>query len=47
MTKSSKENKQKHGKNIRAKSGLNRLIPSAVFYQFIAMLQYTSKSNLQ
>jgi len=40
MTKSSKGNEQKHGKNIRAKSGLNRSILSASFYQFVAMLQY-------
>ncbi len=40
MTKSSKGNEQKHGKNIKAKSGLNRSILSASFYQFVAMLQY-------
>lgn len=40
MSKSSKGNEQKHGKNIKAKSGLNRSILSASFYQFVAMLQY-------
>jgi len=40
MSKSSKGNEINHGKNIKQKSGLNRSILSASFYQFVAMLQY-------
>ena len=40
MSKSSKGNEINHGKMVKQKSGLNRTILSASFYQFVAMLQY-------
>ena len=40
MSKSSKGNEINHGKMIKQKSGLNRTILNASFYQFVAMLQY-------
>lgn len=40
MTKSAKGNEIIHGKNVKQKSGLNRSLLSASFYQFVAMLQY-------
>lgn len=45
MSKSSKGNKINHGKMIKQKSGLNRTILNASFYQFAEMLQYKSKLN--
>lgn len=40
MSKSSKGNEITHGKMVKQKSGLNRTILNASFYQFVAMLQY-------
>ena len=40
ISKSSKGNKINHGKMVKQKSGLNRTILNASFYQFVAMLQY-------
>lgn len=40
MSKSSKGNEITHGKRVKQKSGLNRTILNASFYQFVAMLQY-------
>ncbi len=40
MSKSSKGNVITHGKRVKQKSGLNRTILNASFYQFVAMLQY-------
>ena len=40
MSKSSKGNEITHGKKVKQKSGLNRTILNASFYQFVAMLQY-------
>ena len=40
MSKSAKGNEINHGKMIKQKSGLNRTILNASFYQFVAMLQY-------
>lgn len=40
MSKSSKGNEIVHGKKVKQKSGLNRTILNASFYQFAAMLQY-------
>ncbi|MFK5881940.1 MAG: transposase [Sulfurospirillum sp.] len=40
MSKSSKGNEINHGKMVKQKSGLNRTILNASFYQFVAMLQY-------
>ena len=40
MSKSSKGNEINHGKRVKQKSGLNRTILNASFYQFVAMLQY-------
>jgi len=45
MSKSSKGNKLCHGKMVKQKSGLNRTILNASFYQFLAMLEYKSKLN--
>jgi putative transposase len=45
MMKSAKGTIENPGKNIRQKSGLNRSLASASFYQFAAMLQYKSKLN--
>ena len=36
----SKGNEINHGKMVKQKSGLNRTILNASFYQFVAMLQY-------
>jgi len=40
MSKNSKGNEINHGKMVKQKSGLNRTILNASFYQFVAMLQY-------
>jgi putative transposase len=40
MSKSSKGNENVHGKKVKQKSGLNRTILNASFYQFSAMLKY-------
>ena len=40
MSKSSKGNEINHGKMVKQKSGLNRTILNASFYQFLAMLEY-------
>jgi putative transposase len=40
MTKSAKGNAIKHGKNVKQKSGLNRVLSEASFYQFVSMIQY-------
>lgn len=40
MSKSSKGNEINHGKMVKQKSGLNRTILNASFYQFVSMLQY-------
>ena len=40
MSKSSKGNEITHGKRVKQKSGLNRIILNASFYQFVAMIQY-------
>ena len=40
MSKSSKGNEINHGKMIKQKSGLNRTILNASFYQFVSMIQY-------
>ncbi len=40
MSKSSKGNEFNHGKMVKQKSGLNRTILNASFYQFLAMLEY-------
>ncbi len=40
MSKSSKGNEINHGKMVKQKSGLNRTILGASFYQFVAILQY-------
>jgi putative transposase len=40
ISKSSKGNEINHGKMVKQKSGLNRTILSASFYQFLAMLEY-------
>lgn len=40
MSKSSKGNEITHGKRVKQKSGLNRTILNASFYQFVAQLQY-------
>ena len=40
MSKSSKGNEITHGKRVKQKSGLNRVILNASFYQFVSMIQY-------
>ena len=40
MSKSSKGNELAHGKRVKQKSGLNRTILNASFYQFVSMIQY-------
>ena len=40
MSKSSKGNVITHGKRVKQKSGLNRTILNASFYQFVSMIQY-------
>ncbi len=40
MSKSSKGNEINHGKMVKQKSGLNKTILNASFYQFLAMLEY-------
>lgn len=40
MSKSSKGNEITHGKRVKQKSGLNRTILNASFYQFVSMIQY-------
>ena len=40
MSKSSKGNEVTHGKRVKQKSGLNRTILNASFYQFVSMIQY-------
>ncbi len=40
MSKSSKGNEITHGKMVKQKSGLNRTILNASFYQFVSMIQY-------
>ena len=40
ISKSSKGNEINHGKMVKQKSGLNRTILNASFYQFLAMLEY-------
>lgn len=45
MTKSAKGNEIAHGKKVKQKSGLNRTILRASFYQFTSMLEYKQKLN--
>ncbi len=45
MSKSAKGNEINHGKNVKAKAGLNKTILNASFYQFQSMLKYKSKLN--
>jgi len=45
MSKSAKGNEINHGKNVKAKAGLNKTISNASFYQFQSMLDYKSKLN--
>lgn len=45
MTKSAKGTKEKPGKNIKQKSGLNKSILDTSFYQIISMLEYKAKHN--
>jgi putative transposase len=40
MSKSSKGNEITHGKKVKQKSGLNRTIVNASFYQFVSMIHY-------
>jgi len=40
MSKSSKGNEINHGKMVKQKSGLNRSLLGASFYQFVSMIQY-------
>lgn len=40
MSKSSKGNEMVHGKKVKQKSGLNRTILNASFYQFVSMIHY-------
>ena len=40
MSKSSRGNEINHGKMVKQKSGLNRTILNASFYQFVSMIQY-------
>jgi putative transposase len=40
MSKSSKGNEITHGKKVKQKSGLNRAILNASFYQFVSMIHY-------
>jgi putative transposase len=40
MSKSSKGNEINHGKMVKQKSGLNRTILNASFYQFVSMIEY-------
>jgi putative transposase len=40
ISKSSKGNEIAHGKRVKQKSGLNRTILNASFYQFVSMIQY-------
>lgn len=40
MTKSAKGTKEKNGKNVKQKSGLNRSLLDGAFYQFYTILQY-------
>src|SRR5574344_756003 len=40
MSKSSRGNEINHGKMVKQKSGLNRTILNASFYQFVLMIQY-------
>ncbi len=40
MSKSSKGNEITHGKKVKQKSGLNRTILNASFYQFVSMIHY-------
>ena len=40
MSKSSRGNEITHGKRVKQKSGLNRTILNASFYQFVSMIQY-------
>jgi putative transposase len=40
MSKSSKGNEIVHGKKVKEKSGLNRTILNASFYQFVSMIHY-------
>ena len=40
MSKSSKGNEINHGKMVKQKSGRNRTILNASFYQFVSMIQY-------
>ena len=40
MSKSSKGNEITHGKRVKQKSGLNRTILNASFYQFVSMIHY-------
>lgn len=45
MSKSSKGNEKSHGKKVKQKSGLNKTILNASFYQFLAMLEYKTMLN--
>ena len=39
MSKSSKGNEITHGKRVKQKSGLNRVILNASFYQFVSIVE--------
>jgi putative transposase len=43
MTKSSKGTKEKHGKNVKQKSGLNRSLLDGAFSQFYTILKYKAE----
>lgn len=45
MTKSSKGTLEKHGKNVKQKSGLNKAILNTSFYQLISQLTYKTMLN--
>lgn len=45
MSKSAKGNLEKPGRNVKAKSGLNRVILDQAWYEFIRQLEYKSKWN--
>ena len=45
MTKSSKGTLEKHGKNVKQKSGLNKAILNTSFYQLISQLDYKTMLN--
>jgi putative transposase len=45
MSKSAKGNEEQHGKNVKAKSGLNRVITQQSWGMFFEMLEYKLKQN--